>query len=53
LATRPLRQLAVLGTDGVVDRWRRGDDDTIRDLASLELVDLGLTPKKLETASVT
>jgi hypothetical protein len=50
LATRPLRQLAVVGTDGVVDRWRRGDDDTIRDLASLELLDLGLAPDKLETA---
>jgi hypothetical protein len=48
LATRPLRQLALVGTDGVVDRWRRGDEDTIRQLASLELVDLGLTPEKLE-----
>jgi hypothetical protein len=47
LATRPLRQLALVGTDGVVDRWRRGDESTIRELASLELVDLGLTPNSL------
>ncbi len=47
LATRPLRQLAVVGADGVVDRWRRGDSETIAALATLELRDLGLDERKL------
>jgi len=47
LATRPLRQLAVVGTDGVLDRWRRGDQQTIDELATLELTDLGLDRRRL------
>jgi hypothetical protein len=47
LATRPLRQLADVGVDGVVDRWRRGDEQTIGALATLELRDLGLDPRRL------
>jgi hypothetical protein len=47
LATRPLRELAVVGGDGVLDRWRRGDAPTIRALATLELGDLGLDTRRL------
>lgn len=47
LATRPLRQLAVVGGDGVLDRWRRGDAATIESLAALELGDLGLDGRRL------
>ncbi|MFI7004524.1 hypothetical protein [Nocardia sp. NPDC050175] len=41
LANQPLRKLDRIDTD-VVDAWRRGDDDTVRELAALELRGLGL-----------
>lgn len=47
LATQPLRQLATVAGDGVLDRWRRGDYETIRALAALELGDLGLDARRL------
>lgn len=47
LATRPLRELAKVGSDGLLDRWRRGDRETINVLATLELRDLGLDARQL------
>ncbi|WP_246002732.1 hypothetical protein [Nocardia tenerifensis] len=41
LANQPLRRLDRIDAD-VVDAWRRGDDDTVRELAALELRGLGL-----------
>jgi hypothetical protein len=49
LATRPLRQLASVGTEGLLDRWRRGHRETINGLAMLELRDLGLDPHRSGT----
>ncbi|MFD6157141.1 hypothetical protein ACFWF7_05335 [Nocardia sp. NPDC060256] len=41
LTNQPLRKLDRIDAD-VVDAWRRGDDDTVRELAALELRGLGL-----------
>ncbi|MEU7143714.1 hypothetical protein ABZ942_30030 [Nocardia sp. NPDC046473] len=41
LTHQPLRKLDRIDTD-VVEAWRRGDDDTVRELAALELRGLGL-----------
>ncbi|MFI6169879.1 hypothetical protein ACIBCN_24075 [Nocardia sp. NPDC051052] len=41
LANQPLRRLDRIGGD-VVDAWRRGDAETVRALAALELRGLGL-----------
>ncbi|KAA8889078.1 hypothetical protein F3087_08830 [Nocardia colli] len=41
LTNQPLRKLNRIDAD-VVDAWRRGDDDTVRELAALELRGLGL-----------
>ncbi|MEV6559596.1 hypothetical protein AB0M22_28020 [Nocardia sp. NPDC051756] len=41
LTNQPLRTLDRIDAD-VVDAWRRGDDDTVRALAALELRGLGL-----------
>ena len=51
LATRPLRQLAAVGSDGVVDRWRRGERETIAALANLELRDLGLDTRRVRAVT--
>ncbi|MET8650740.1 MULTISPECIES: hypothetical protein [Nocardia] len=42
LTNQPLRKLKRIDSDDVVDAWRRGDDDTVRQLAALELRTLGL-----------
>lgn len=45
LARQPLPDLARLGP-GVVAGWRAGDPDAMRTLATLELRELGLTPRR-------
>ncbi|MFG1776953.1 hypothetical protein ACGFIR_29910 [Micromonospora sp. NPDC049051] len=44
LATQPLGRLTRIAPD-VAEAWRRGDDDTIDALATLELRHLGLRPR--------
>jgi hypothetical protein len=45
LATRPLNELAALGPD-IAQSWRDGDRAAVSALATLELKDLGLRPRR-------
>jgi hypothetical protein len=48
MARQPMRKLATISSDPT-GAWRRGDQDTIRALALLELKDLGLRPPQALT----